>query len=136
MIYILQYVTFDWATQTLRYEPRNFGQISIFCQIWTYFQRNHLSIKNYYHINHSQSKLTKKMLKNSNIKKFWKLCPNFDGLCMNDESKYLGNSFAEIFYNIRELLSYHKIGKFCIFKSQHCSRMSRILFPFLYVESP
>ena len=44
--------------------------------------------------------------------------------------KYLGNSFAEIFYNIRELLSYHKICELCNFKTQHCSAMSRFLFPF------
>ena len=30
MIDILHYVAFDLATQTLRYEPQNFGQISIF----------------------------------------------------------------------------------------------------------
>ena len=75
----------------------------------------------------------RKLLKNSNIKKFFKLCPNFDGPCMNDGSKYLSNSFAKIFYNIPELLSCYKICKFCNFKIQHCSRMSRFLFPFLSV---
>ena len=62
------------------------------------------------------------------------MCPNFDGPCMNDRSSNLGNSFAEIFHNIRELLSYNKICKFCNFKTQHCSRMSRFLFPFLSVN--
>ena len=62
MIDFLHYVAFDPATQTLRYEPQNFGQISIFRQIWSYFQRNHLSIKNHSHNNHSQWKLTKKLL--------------------------------------------------------------------------
>ena len=39
MIYILHYVTFDSATQTTRYEPRNFVQIYIFRQIWNHFQK-------------------------------------------------------------------------------------------------
>ena len=54
MIDILHYVAFDSATQTLRYKPQNFGQISTFRQIWSYFQRKHLSIKNYSHNYHSQ----------------------------------------------------------------------------------
>ena len=63
MINILYYVAFGSATQTLRYEPQHFGQITIFRQIWSYLQRNHLSIKNYSHNYHSQWKLTQKLLK-------------------------------------------------------------------------
>ena len=59
MIDILAY---DLATQTLRYEPQNFGQVLNFRQIWSYFQRNHLSIKNDSHYYHSQGKLTKRLL--------------------------------------------------------------------------
>ena len=58
----------------------------------------------------------KKCLKNSNIKKFWKLCPNFDGLCMNDESKYLGNSFAEIFTTSVKCFHIIKAANYAILK--------------------
>ena len=74
MIYILHYVAFDSATQTLRYEPQNFGQISIFRHIWSYFQRNHLSIKNYSNNYYSQWKLTKKIAWKTQISRKFNNC--------------------------------------------------------------
>ena len=54
---------------------------------------------------------------------------------MNDGSEYLDNSSAKIFYNILNLRLSDKICKFCNFRNQLCSRMSRFWDLFQCVQT-